>query len=206
MNNLLVDNPNKTWATLYANSLKLYNNLTVCGDSEFVGNVTFDNLNIDNLNPGPPNTFLHTNPAAQVVWEPIDTVAGVTGPTGPSGLNGMTGPTGPSGGDLNLYNSDGVVTDIRNVDINELALSFSNFRVLAMESTTDGATEKITSTWSNLGGSGFKLFISKLSKVTFPTNSESPHTVNLSYIFNELICKLDHPLLVGVKRLFTLII
>ena len=76
--NSLLTQTNKGWSNLHINSLKIYDNLTVCGDSEFQGNVTFDNLNIDNLNPGPPNTFLHTNPAAEVVWEPIDTEQSIT--------------------------------------------------------------------------------------------------------------------------------
>lgn len=124
------------------------------------------NINLDNIPAGNNNTYLHTDATGDVVWIPL--TFGATGPTGPTGSSfigptGSTGPTGPiggigpigpTGGDLNIYNSDGIVTGIRNVDINELALSFSNFRVLGMESTTDGATEKITSTWNNLGGSG----------------------------------------------------
>ncbi len=91
-----------------------------------------------------------TGPTGQVIG-----VTGQTGPTGPMGPpSGVTGPTGPSGLDTNIYNTDGVVTAIRNVDVNQLGLSFTNFRALAMESTIDGATEKILSTWNNLGGSG----------------------------------------------------
>lgn len=77
VSSLLADNSDKSWSNLFINSLKVYNDLTVCGnilvegDAEFVGNVQFDSFDIDNINAGPPDTFLSTNGASQVVWEPI---------------------------------------------------------------------------------------------------------------------------------------
>ena len=181
MQNLLVDNPNKTGYDLYANNIKVYGDLTVCGDTDFVGSVTFSDLNIENLNPGPPNTFLHTSPTSEVVWQTIPSVSGVTGPTGPQGLagldgldgstgptgpqgiagldgldgstgptgpqgiagldglDGVTGPTGPQGGDLNIYNSDGVLTGARSVDADAGTLVIQNFRTFGLLSTDDGS-------------------------------------------------------------------
>ena len=163
MQNLLVDNPNKTGYDLYANNIKVYGDLTVCGDTDFVGSVTFSDLNIENLNPGPPNTFLHTSPTSEVVWQTIPSVSGVTGPTGPQGLAGLdgldgstgptgpqgiagldgldgsTGPTGPQGGDLNIYNSDGVLTGARSVDADAGTLLIQNFRTFGLLSTDDGS-------------------------------------------------------------------
>ena len=79
--------------------MKAYNGITVCGQLDLADGAQ---VLLEHIEAGPPNTFLHTSPTNEVIWEPLSTGIGPTGPTGPAGADGAdgaTGPTGPAGAD-----------------------------------------------------------------------------------------------------------
>ena len=95
VSSLTYDDPDKSWSNLYVNSIKVYNDFTVCG--EFIAEA---GINVNQLQPGANSTFLHTDENGNVVWEPVESgigEQGPPGPPGPQGVQGIQGEPGPQG-------------------------------------------------------------------------------------------------------------
>ena len=97
VSSLTYDDPDKSWSNLYVNSVTVYNDL------EVRGNFKPDNIKIEHLEEGPPNTFLHTNNLNEVVWQPItEATKGQKGDPGSDGtsIKGDVGPKGEPGSSI----------------------------------------------------------------------------------------------------------